>query len=617
MKLSLSKAATLVLLFLFTMLMILSALGNPAYKRPHVRLEEAEGDVDGAALTMALLDILDEIMRGNYTYALSLIDNARSSELPRHIAVRHRDLYNTLGNLTIGLSRLTSIVEAPDYYPPEEVKGSISMVYDVSKDLKDKLISYNRLLKDYTSSEYLYLTLRRELALRMDALIDESITPLITIARELTEIEGLDFNITIYPRRVAGGGEFTIIIDTRPEWGLCNATINVFYGYRYSRVYTLNFTDLGVLRIRAPNVTEALMHRLIGGGYASTFSVRINVFVLIRAVVDGSLRRGVKMGYLVAAYGRPPIMFDVPNVVRYGEPLVVNVSSYGRFNVTVVLDGRPIGSYMVEPGSSRITLQGNVSPGYHTLAFIVKSGERYISTSYSAAVAVVGRSVRLSVVVENPVVSLVNQMGLSVKVLDGPSTGRLRVSSDFGGVFESEFNGSFSGRVPVSYFPLPWVYHVNVSFIPDDPSYEPLSLSYEVIVINPAGLVLLLLLPLLLLSWYGPIDVLPELRRPRLRPRGLRGARRRVRVSRYVEFLRITLRPSILARIYYSAVKMLGLRLPLPSETLREHFSRVSQGGRLRNLLFRLMVLAERDLYSGKGAPKEEAERIVEELRSE
>ena len=148
-----------------------------------------------------------------------------------------------------------------------------------------------------------------------------------------------------------------------------------------------------------------------------------------------------------------------------------------------------------------------------------------------------------------------------------------------------------------------------------------MSFSYEVLVINPLGLVFLLFLPLLLLSWYGPIDVLPQLRRPRLRSGGLRRAARKVKVERYKEFLRIVVKPSRLAKIYYAIVRSFGFGSPMPSETLREHFSRVSRGrgfgGKIKDLLFRLMVLVEMDLYSRKKPPVEEAEKIAREIRSE
>jgi len=104
-----------------------------------------------------------------------------------------------------------------------------------------------------------------------------------------------------------------------------------------------------------------------------------------------------------------------------------------------------------------------------------------------------------------------------------------------------------------------------------------------------------------------------------------------VRVARRVkreipEILKSILKPyasgvkSRIAELYYTLLGKLGVRLPHHYETLREHYIEVvkptTKKSVVREILWRILRLVERDLYSKRKPRLEEAEELYEGVLS-
>ena len=78
---------------------------------------------------------------------------------------------------------------------------------------------------------------------------------------------------------------------------------------------------------------------------------------------------------------------------------------------------------------------------------------------------------------------------------------------------------------------------------------------------------------------------------------------------------------SRVAELYYTLLRKLGIRLPHHYETLREHYSEavvlVTRKSLIKELLWQILVLSERDLYSQKKPRIEDAEKIYKGVLSE
>jgi hypothetical protein len=100
------------------------------------------------------------------------------------------------------------------------------------------------------------------------------------------------------------------------------------------------------------------------------------------------------------------------------------------------------------------------------------------------------------------------------------------------------------------------------------------------------------------------------------------------RVKREVSgLLESVLKPYVLglgsrvAELYYTLLRKLGIRLPHQYETLREHYaeaiSSITRKNTIRELLWRILVLTERDLYSQRKPRIEDVEKLYKGVLSE
>ena len=181
-------------------------------------------------------------------------------------------------------------------------------------------------------------------------------------------------------------------------------------------------------------------------------------------------------------------------------------------------------------------------------------------------------------------------------------------------VFESRINNAGVLTVYSNLLPLTVA---NLTVIIRDPRgvFDEYTYTVQVVSLNMSTLLLLLIggsALTVILREHEKLFILS------LRTRGIRGAKRVG--GEVLTVFKSILEPYVLglgsriAKLYYNLLRKLGIKPPQHYETLREHYSEViapsTRSVSLRNILWQLLLLSERDMYSRRKPSLREAEEL-------
>jgi len=300
-------------------------------------------------------------------------------------------------------------------------------------------------------------------------------------------------------------------------------------------------------------------------------------------------------------YQSPIEKISIPSNVSYGDNITIRITVRVPVNVTVRIEGITVTKTVVGEGSIIIPTK-SLEIGYHTLHLVITPlayTRLYAPIRYSEAIAITAKIPKVDIVFDNPSISPWNTIKMKIINRAGRA---VRVKIDFGFSHIDDIvlgNSTYTLYAPLN--PLPWIYRVNVTVMGIDKSF---TAYYQgrVLLINPLGIILVTLIAVALALYHDKIDLLHLVgsRPPRLPPR-----RETSRTSEgYFEALRIRIRRSKAAQLYYALLKRLGIPLPSPPQTLREHWREKVKPIDSSGEATKAMLRAEKDLYGKKSSTK-------------
>ncbi|QOR94894.1 hypothetical protein IMZ38_02990 [Thermosphaera chiliense] len=334
---------------------------------------------------------------------------------------------------------------------------------------------------------------------------------------------------------------------------------------------------------------------------------------------------------ITVLYSRPRIALEAPSKITRGEYLNLTIYSETSVEIPGIVSVRNragetlIGNITVAPTPLVIgvnTSMYNFTLGENLIRLCVNSTETTLSYCIDKPVFYEPRHPRLEIMVPSIILTTYGEIPV---LIQGDPGNDLLVEVESKGLFTSRvssiLNINCSLRVLGSVLPLSLI-EVVVSVRDPSGYYDPYSYTTRVVVFNTLSLILTLILgvssTIILRDREKVFFIFLE-----------KGLRRGVeKMSRGIRDLtQDLLKPyvtglgSAVALVYYKLLRRLTQRLPLAYETLREHYSLVVENvvgnRRVKELAWKLLILAEKDMYSKEKPSIEEAKEVYESVLSE
>ncbi|MEM0261527.1 MAG: hypothetical protein QXN17_02605 [Nitrososphaerota archaeon] len=323
------------------------------------------------------------------------------------------------------------------------------------------------------------------------------------------------------------------------------------------------------------------------------------------------------IGFMAVEYKYPNISMYFSRDIEYGRDVVLHIVVDGIYNASITLNGVKLGNVVLTPGLNIYAIPFNrtvFNVGRNTLKVSIDETPTtlpYVAEGYFNAWVAMPR-----IVVQIP--SLIGGWGgsLPITVVQGEKDMvNISITVDGRSILNTSLgSGLHHLKIGVSFKPITRldikVYTI-VGMGVKIPVY-----SGEIAVLNYTSISLLMLISLIL--------VYAARREPTI-VQSLAG--RRMAIHRHVPRAVSSTTPilqivysvkSRVAALYYELLKRLGLPPPEFHETLREHYSRLRfrLDVGIAKYMWRLVALAERDLYSKDKPRIEEAYEVAEEVRN-
>ena len=317
-------------------------------------------------------------------------------------------------------------------------------------------------------------------------------------------------------------------------------------------------------------------------------------------------------GFTRIQYRLPGVQLGSPSVIEYGSPLRVTIISDESYNASLYFNDFKVATLLLKPGSTTLTIDyylTNYTIGLNKVKLCVNATTETFSRCLDRPVYIEPLYPHVRVIAENVsiawlgyvalLINNVDQKDLHVKVFN---YGEKSVYVPSGGTQEILVYGGF---LPVQ------LVNLVVEIEPLNESYRTLNLNLSIYVVNMPVIIALIFITIFITTLVSGHErsfipvVVGVWRRVQHVPRRAEALARNFILKPYELGLN-----SRVALLYYSLLKKLKLRLPTPNETLREHYVSISHSTheRLRRILWRFLLLVERDLYSSKKPTYQEAE---------
>lgn len=359
------------------------------------------------------------------------------------------------------------------------------------------------------------------------------------------------------------------------------------------------------VHFRIPSLSEA---RLLGAPLVRIgreYHLKLAIILRENGVIRVALPISVR-------YELPHLAIECPQKVVVGEPIAIRVSSADYYNATLVVSGKSILNTTITPGVNTYVLEPSVlnnSIGPLTVLLKVFEGERNIGYEYFCGI-VVEPPVAVEIVV--PDLALTASSSIEAVLLTTGSSYLEHVLLIKAGGYEISTTSSscIEGcilRIPSGVAPLTSL-KIQVVLLTEGNSV--ILYHREIAVVNVSTILLATLLLILTLPLFSRLEI-GLILLPRL-ARGV-GLGKKIAGDRLLAGF--TKMKSKVVVLYLKVLKRLKIPLPTPTETLREHFARVVLPPRLRDILWKMLRLAEEDLYSRFKPRYEEALKLFREVK--
>ena len=613
---------------------ILAALVITVLIYPITLYASNEYHLDGAILSEAFMDVINSIKAGDLEEARYQINIISNASLPSELSYIHLKTYNRLVKVIDIVSGLDEIFSTAMSNPSIDLisvlRSKALELYTIRIDIEDDLRSYASLLLKYVPRGESTFYHRR-----LNSVIDSFLNYLDTLVyrageliKELERVYGVryaELKIKYIPNIVPAGSNLTIPLSIRwLDKPLENNTvvIGLTIGLVYYREYRFKLGSVSSfkLNITLPDSSELSRYNVISPEGVKVYGVIYLTSYLNNTVVIA----GRSTFNFVIMFYRPSIKFVVPSISYYGEDIRVRAFSHLEhpINVSIYIDKIPYGDVTLYPGENTILIPYvNISKGYHRIEFSINPYGKYISLAYSASLAVTGKPIKALLTYSGSCIEPLTKLKVYGSLREYPNeTIYLRVYSGDKLIFMEPIKELFTVDIPVPYTLFADIQHLKISIGPLDPYYDPYVIEVDILTVNLVGVLILSFIGLagvyIGLSFEREIIV-------RVLTGGLRELYRglkRVREHGFREVL-IEIKESIAAKLYWSLVNRFPsiFPKPIPSETLREYYSRASDklAGGVKNEFKSLTEYVEKDLYSRYKVAKSIIEDLVRRVRDE
>ena len=337
----------------------------------------------------------------------------------------------------------------------------------------------------------------------------------------------------------------------------------------------------------------------------SEFAKNIVKSFAIIVTYENSTSKETEYGFRIlnATYEVPKLVISVPASVGPWSVFTVEVRSDGYYpNSTLLINGQLISKINLIKGLNNITINVsriNVTKPVILLQVVVPPGQDYLGVAIEKPILYAMD--RIPVGIESPDIVFTWLGWISIKTYKNTTTQAIMRANVgpltlFTKNIENGTVSFFATVLPIT--PI----HLTVEA---QANGHILLYRKNIIVINPTYLTILSLLIVMLIfpRSLDKISIITITRRQEI----LGGLASGIADRAYIV-------ESKIAQLYYQAILLLKTRLPYPQETLREHFRALKLPERLKSSLWRLLRLAERDLYSKDKPHYRDAERAFKEV---
>jgi len=574
----------------------LALLATPVLAQPGGRLDP----VDCTNLLTILERVLQSVVEG--VPDPELVSAVALAGVPGEVGARHRDAYGRLLNFLEYLRRATE-----GGLSPREARELATGLSILAYELRGSVDGYRAGLVACSHDKALATTLSLRVEQLLRRLVEEYVPSVVQLL--LAQAYGGLAEVRL-GREVYGAGELAEVVVRPLREGVEAVGAYVATWPLLTRVGDITLLREGseyVGRFRVPNLTTL-------SRYYSPVPARVALAVVVELLDAVGNRSYRAYAPLSVEFRRPRVLVEAPSALHLGEVLEVAVKSDDLYRARVGIERVYILNTTLLPGVNTFrfsTSALNLTYGTHLVVVEVEPTEVSVGLLATKPFVVLPRVPRVEVRVPTFLVTVDGYATVEVVSREGASGVLRAVVSVVGAVRGTYYlNGSLRVRTFLTYLPVSYT-EVSVTVVPELPGYEPYVARRVVVCVNPATSVAVGVASVLAVSLLHGREREFTLILISASRRRATGATRAIRLALLGLSYRVSSR---VAELYYATLRRLHLPLPELYETLREHFSRLAVGGRLRGVLWRFMLVVERDLYSSRRQDYGEALRISEEV---
>ena len=579
-------------------LIVLSVISTPYL------VSAAEPELVDCSNLLILLDKSLRAVEEGEPSAYQMIQSIGSASIPGDIGNLHKSSYELLRRYHNIFTRVVN-----ETLTKEEAQRMLKELSELYSKLPDLINQYTSRLSACAHDPGLSNSLRTSISLSVKKISDELIPSLtqIIFSKYLTLNGLIDVRLG---KGIYTPGELVEFEVTLRDATLTLSTASLHTWPDLRFIEYANITSLGEGRyvgfLQTPSAASVKTPTRSGGAFVLIITTR-NV---------SSNENYVSYEILKVVYRVPRVWVEGPASIHRGDFIELNLYSDNYYNATVELGDVVVDYLSLVPGLTRYhfnTSLLNLTVGVSLIKISIHPTRDSIGLTITKPVVVLPRIPKVRIVL--PEIFFTSDGFLTILLInDDPEENQLSVKVYTSDALIGEYmlNDVLVARVFVGFFPA---FFTNLNVVVESTQHlkEPYPYQQQVFVVNPVTTLLMGLASIFLI-----VLISNKERSFMVFIRGnVVGGKTSIRrVAREVSsyFTSPYLISSRIADLYYATLRRLGIPLPKVTETLREHFNRVSLSGFPRNTLWKLLVITEKDLYSSKKQDYRKALELAEEV---
>jgi len=560
-----------------------------------------EYNMDPAPLLTMLIDALSSIYSGNYGEALTVADTALGVNVAPDLSYLHYKAWGVIRDISYLL------LEALD-------KGNASTetlyrFYRLKLEASGVLADYaSRLVSGITDppTRYRFENIVESYLSDLDSRLSELGLSILRIIQGSSSV--VRFEIVAPDTVYAGGSlDVTLVFQDRMYVENISATLSALSYVNHTIVKVGDYLDKYTLHIELPGTEE---------GYFTDTSSILGLYIAVYCLVNGTPVYGSAYKSINVLAERAPVKISAPTRINPGSNLSLTIVSqadivlYSNLTITSTQGSEVYvnESLAILPGENHYLVNTSRLPqGVYRVTLDINATGKYLRTVYSMGLAVLGGNIDVkcgapSIILAPPFKAL-----LYLELPREPGEYVVTVRDGDRIIFnESRGPGLHSVKIPLG---ATWIIEYRelvIDVTPVNESYSTSEATVGIVVLNYASLITIVVLTLTLSSTSAEGLAYSLEKLNNMLTAGSR-LRRGGPATPYGKAL------------YYKLVKLLSryTHPPVPSETLREYYSRVVAAlRRTPRSLLGFILLYEKYLYSREKPSQDElagAYRRVEE----